>query len=205
MCAEDNMQIANCTTPANYFHILRRQLKRDIRKPLIMMTPKSLLRNKRATSRLEEFAEGTSFHRILWDDAEAHKDQPIKLVADDKIRRVVMCSGKVYFDLYEEREKRGSPMSISARRALIPAPQGIDQNSRVSRMPNLSGVRKSHEYGALTYAQHRARLSEGKNTTVGYAGRCIRFDGNRLMSRHLKELKELLKRPGLNELKEKQE
>jgi 2-oxoglutarate dehydrogenase E1 component len=107
MCAEDNMQVANCTTPANYFHILRRQLKREIRKPLILMTPKSLLRHKRAVSRLDEMTAGTTFHRILWDGAQQSPDEPIKLVPDDKIRRVVMCSGKVYYDLYEEREKRG--------------------------------------------------------------------------------------------------
>ncbi len=107
MCAEDNMQVANCTTPANYFHILRRQLNRDFRKPLILMTPKSLLRHKRAVSRLDEMGPNTSFHRLLWDDAQMLPDQKIKLVADDKIRRVVMCSGKVYYDLYEEREKRG--------------------------------------------------------------------------------------------------
>jgi len=107
MCAEDNMQVANCTTPANYFHILRRQLKRDFRKPLILMTPKSLLRHKRAVSRLDEFAEGSSFHRVLWDDAQVLKGEKIKLAKDAKIRRVVLCSGKVYYDLYEEREKRG--------------------------------------------------------------------------------------------------
>jgi 2-oxoglutarate dehydrogenase E1 component len=107
MCAEDNMQVANCTTPANYFHILRRQLKRDIRKPLILMTPKSLLRHKRAVSRLDELGPSTTFHRLLWDDAQMLPDEKIKLAADDKIRRVVLCSGKVYYDLYEEREKRG--------------------------------------------------------------------------------------------------
>jgi 2-oxoglutarate dehydrogenase E1 component len=107
MCAEDNMQVANCTTPANYFHILRRQLKREIRKPLILMTPKSLLRHKRAVSRLDEIGPNTSFHRLLWDDAQYLKGEKIQLVPDDKIRRVVMCSGKVYYDLYEEREKRG--------------------------------------------------------------------------------------------------
>jgi 2-oxoglutarate dehydrogenase E1 component len=107
MCAEDNMQVANCTTPANYFHVLRRQLKRDIRKPLILMTPKSLLRHKRAVSRLDELGPNTTFHRLLWDDAQLLPDEKIKLVPDNKIRRVVMCSGKVYFDLYEEREKRG--------------------------------------------------------------------------------------------------
>jgi 2-oxoglutarate dehydrogenase E1 component len=107
MCAEDNMQVANCTTPANYFHILRRQLNREFRKPLILMTPKSLLRHKRAVSRLDEMGPGTSFHRLLWDDAQLLPDEKIKLVPDAKIRRVVLCSGKVYYDLYDEREKRG--------------------------------------------------------------------------------------------------
>jgi len=107
MCAEDNMQVANCTTPANYFHILRRQLNREFRKPLILMTPKSLLRHKRAVSRLDEMGPGTSFHRLLWDDAQLLPDEKIKLVPDAKIQRVVLCSGKVYYDLYDEREKRG--------------------------------------------------------------------------------------------------
>ena len=106
MCAEDNMQVANCSTPANYFHILRRQLKREFRKPLILMTPKSLLRHKRCVSRLTDLAEGSTFHRMLWDDAQGATGG-VRLVADDKIRRVVLCSGKVYYDLYEEREKRG--------------------------------------------------------------------------------------------------
>ena len=90
-----------------YFHILRRQLKRDIRKPLILMTPKSLLRHKRAVSRLDEMGPKTTFHRLLWDDAQMLPDEKVKLVPDDKIRRVVLCTGKVYYDLYEEREKRG--------------------------------------------------------------------------------------------------
>lgn len=101
------MQVANCTTPANYFHILRRQVKRSFRKPLILMTPKSLLRAKRATSRLDEFGVGSSFHRLLWDDAQLMNNEPIKLKPDAHMRRVVLCSGKVYYDLYEEREKRG--------------------------------------------------------------------------------------------------
>ena len=108
MCAQDNMQVANCTTPANYFHILRRQIHRNFRKPLILMTPKSLLRHKLAVSSLNELADGSSFHRVLWDDAEmpGHEGE-VKLVPDEKIRRVIMCSGKVYYDLFEEREKRG--------------------------------------------------------------------------------------------------
>ncbi len=105
-CAEDNWQIANCTTPANYFHILRRQLHRQFRKPLVLMTPKSLLRHKRVVSTLAQFGPDSSFHRLLWDDAQFLPDQPIKLVPDGEIRRVVLCSGKVYYDLYEEREKR---------------------------------------------------------------------------------------------------
>jgi 2-oxoglutarate dehydrogenase E1 component len=107
MCAEDNMQVANCTTPANFFHILRRQLKRDFRKPLILMTPKSLLRHKRAVSRLDEMTPETTFHRVLWDDAQSNPDGGVQLADDEKIRRLVLCSGKVYYDLFEEREKRG--------------------------------------------------------------------------------------------------
>ncbi|AUQ53033.1 2-oxoglutarate dehydrogenase E1 component [Phaeobacter inhibens] len=106
MCGQDNWIVANCTTPANYFHILRRQLHRTFRKPLIMMTPKSLLRHKLAVSKSEEFTTGSSFHRVLWDDAQ-HGNSDTKLVTDDKIKRVVLCSGKVYYDLLEERDARG--------------------------------------------------------------------------------------------------
>ncbi len=107
MCAEDNMQVVNCTTPSNYFHALRRQLKRDFRKPLILMAPKSLLRHKRCVSRLDEIGPGTSFHRLLYDDAQMEPNAGTRLVKDDKIRRVVLCAGKVYFDLLDERTKRG--------------------------------------------------------------------------------------------------
>ncbi|GLQ34519.1 2-oxoglutarate dehydrogenase subunit E1 [Amylibacter marinus] len=106
MCAEDNWVIANCTTPANYFHILRRQMHRPYRKPLVIMTPKSLLRHKGAVSTMDEFTGKSSFHRILWDDAE-RGNSDTKLVSDSKIKRVVVCSGKVYYDLLEERDKRG--------------------------------------------------------------------------------------------------
>jgi len=106
MCAEDNWIVANCTTPANYFHILRRQIHRDYRKPLVLMTPKSLLRHKLAVSKAEEMTTGSSFHRVLWDDAQ-YGNSDTQLVTDDKIKRVVMCSGKVYFDLLEERDARG--------------------------------------------------------------------------------------------------
>jgi 2-oxoglutarate dehydrogenase E1 component len=106
MSGQDNWIVANCTTPANYFHILRRQLHRSFRKPLILMTPKSLLRHKLAVSKTEEFTTGSSFHRVLWDDAQ-YGNSDTTLVSDDKIKRVVMCSGKVYYDLLEERDARG--------------------------------------------------------------------------------------------------
>ncbi|APZ53467.1 2-oxoglutarate dehydrogenase E1 component [Salipiger abyssi] len=106
MCGQDNWIVANCSTPANYFHILRRQLHRSYRKPLIMMTPKSLLRHKLAVSDAEAFTTGSSFHRVLWDDAEkGHSETNLK--PDAEIKRVVMCSGKVYYDLLEERDARG--------------------------------------------------------------------------------------------------
>ena len=99
LSSDDNWQICNCTTPANYFHVLRRQMCREFRKPLILMTPKSLLRHKLCVSPLADMDDGTTFHRVLWDSG--------KPGADSQIRRVVICSGKVYYDLLEEREKRG--------------------------------------------------------------------------------------------------
>ncbi len=149
MCAEDNMQVANCTTPANYFHILRRQLKRDFRKPLILMTPKSLLRHKRAQSTLSEMAGESAFHRLLWDDAVEH-DTPIKLVKDAKIRRVVLCTGKVYYDLFEEREKRGiDDVYLLRVEQLYPFPAKalINMLSRF-KMPRWYGARKSRRIWA---------------------------------------------------------
>ncbi|MEM7722468.1 MAG: 2-oxoglutarate dehydrogenase E1 component, partial [Pseudomonadota bacterium] len=106
MCAEDNWIVANCTTPANYFHILRRQIHRSFRKPLVIMTPKSLLRHKLAISAAEDFTTGSSFHRVLWDDAEKGNSDT-KLKKDKDIKRVVISSGKVYYDLLEERDARG--------------------------------------------------------------------------------------------------
>ncbi|MDH5558139.1 MAG: 2-oxoglutarate dehydrogenase E1 component, partial [Alphaproteobacteria bacterium] len=99
LSAEDNLQVVNCTTPAQYFHVLRRQIRRNFRKPLIVMTPKSLLRHKQCVSKLDDFMEGSSFHRVMQDDVAPCKD--------GDVRRVVMCSGKVYYDLLEAREKRG--------------------------------------------------------------------------------------------------
>ena len=108
LCAEDNLQVINPTTPANYFHALRRQLLREYRKPLIVMTPKSLLRHKRAVSNLADMAEGTGFHRVMLDGAEAECEVGgVRLKPDAEVNRVILCSGKVYFDIVEQRAKSG--------------------------------------------------------------------------------------------------
>jgi len=117
LCAEDNMQVTNITTPANYFHVLRRQMCRDFRKPLINMSPKSLLRHKLCVSNLADFAEGTSFHRVLDDN---DKDT---LAKPDKIKRVILCTGKVYYDLLaERREKKIDNVMIIRVEQLYPFP-----------------------------------------------------------------------------------
>jgi 2-oxoglutarate dehydrogenase E1 component len=96
-----NWQVVNCSTPANYYHVIRRQLHRDFRKPLILVTPKNLLREKKCTSTLEEMADHTKFKRTYGEMDPAIRGNP------DGVRRVIMCSGKIYFELLEEREKRG--------------------------------------------------------------------------------------------------
>ena len=105
LCAQENLQVLNCTTPANYFHALRRQIHREFRKPLVIMTPKSLLRNKYCVSNIEDFGKNNSFHRVLEDHALNKKNKLIELKKPKKIRKVVICSGKIYFDLLDAREK----------------------------------------------------------------------------------------------------
>jgi 2-oxoglutarate dehydrogenase E1 component len=136
LSAEDNWQVANCTSPANYFHILRRQLHRSFRKPLILMTPKSLLRHKRVVSALADFGPGTTFHRVLWDNAQNGLSEKVKLAPDNQIKRVVLCSGKVYYDLFEERENRGTNTIYLMRiEQLYPFPaRALIQE--LSRFPN---------------------------------------------------------------------
>ncbi|MDB6452363.1 2-oxoglutarate dehydrogenase E1 component [Falsirhodobacter sp. 20TX0035] len=107
MSANDNWIVANVSTPANYFHILRRQMHRTFRKPLVLMTPKSLLRHPMCISDAADFTDGSTFHRILWDDAErGHSEMTLR--PDAEIKRVVISSGKVYYDLLAERDKRGA-------------------------------------------------------------------------------------------------
>ena len=158
LCAEDNMQVANCTTPANYFHVLRRQVTRDFRKPLILMTPKSLLRHKRAISGLAEMGPDSCFHRLLWDDAEAPgaPKTTIKLVPDAEIRRVVLCSGKVYYDLLEDREKRAiNDVYLLRLEQLYPFPAKalLDELSRFKKAEIVWCQEEPKNMGAWAFVQ----------------------------------------------------
>ena len=131
LCAGDNMQVANCTTPANYFHLLRRQMHRSFRKPLIVMTPKSLLRHKLAVSRAADFQGETHFKRILSDTNGA---------ADEATTRLVLCTGKVAYDLIEARDAASDEGTQIVRlEQLYPFP-GEPLAKRIARMPNLQEV-----------------------------------------------------------------
>jgi 2-oxoglutarate dehydrogenase E1 component len=200
LCAEDNMQVANLSTPANYFHALRRQLKRDFRKPLVLMTPKSLLRHKRAVSRLDEFGPESSFHRLLWDDAECMKGEKTTLVADDKIRRVVLSSGKVYYDLYEDREKRGiNDVYLLRVEQLYPFPAKalINELSRFRNADLVWCQEEPKNMGSWTFVEP---YLEWVLTQVGGKARRPRYVGRAaaaatatgLMARHVAQLNAFL-------------
>ena len=199
MCAEDNMQVANCSTPANYFHILRRQLKRDIRKPLILMTPKSLLRHKRAVSTMADMTTGSSFHRLLWDDAEKSGEK-VKLVKDDKIRRVVLCTGKVYYDLYEEREQRGiDDVYLLRTEQLYPFPLKalVNELGRFKKAEVVWCQEEPKNMGAWSFVEPYLEWvlgqSGGKSKRPRYVGRpASAATATGLMSKHLAQLKSFL-------------
>lgn len=199
-CAEDNMQVANCTTPANYYHILRRQMRRDFRKPLIIMAPKSLLRHKRCVSLLDELGEESSFHRLLWDDAESKKGEKIKLVKDAKIKRVVLCSGKVYYDLYEEREKRGiDDIYLLRVEQLYPFPAKalINELSRFSKAEIVWCQEEPKNMGSWTfiepYLEWVLAHIEARHKRARYAGRAASASpATGQMSKHLAQLEAFL-------------
>ena len=132
LCAEDNWQVCNITTPANYFHALRRQIHRNFRKPLVIMTPKSLLRHKMCVSTLDDFGPGTSFNRVLPETG--------KLVAGDKVKRVILCTGKVYYDLLAARdEQKIRNVAIIRVEQLYPFPE-ISLGRELARYPNAEVV-----------------------------------------------------------------
>src|SRR6202050_5290117 len=200
LCAEDNMQVVYATTPANFFHVLRRQLHREIRKPLILMTPKSLLRHKRAISRLDEMGADTTFHRLLYDDAVMLPDEKIKLVGDDKIRRVVLCSGKVYYDLYDEREKRGiDDVYIMRVEQLYPVPLKalVTDLGRFKKAELVWCQEEPRNMGAWhfiePYLEWVLNQIDAPHKRPRYAGRAAAAaTATGLMSKHLAQLKALL-------------
>ena len=200
MCAEDNMQVANCTTPANYFHVLRRQMVREFRKPLILMTPKSLLRHKRAVSPLAMMDEGTSFHRLLWDDAQLTPGSTLALKPDAEIRRVVLCSGKVYYDLVEEREKRGvNDVYILRVEQLYPFPikAAVNELARFKHAEIVWCQEEPRNMGAWFFVEP---YLEWVLNQIGAAHRRPRYAGRPasaatatgLMSKHLAQLQAFL-------------
>jgi 2-oxoglutarate dehydrogenase E1 component len=200
LCAEDNMQVVNCTTPANYYHALRRQLLREFRKPLVVMTPKSLLRHKKAVSSLADMAEGSSFHRVLLDDAERGANTTTKLVGDDKIRRVLLCSGKVYYDLLDAREQRGiDDVYILRLEQFYPWPvKSLSQE--LKRFVNAELVWCQEEpknMGGWTFVDPWLELTlerlSVKSKRARYVGRpASASTAAGLMSRHTKELETFL-------------
>jgi len=131
-CAEDNIQVANVTTPANYFHLLRRQVRRNFRKPLVVMAPKSLLRHRRVVSDLADMGPGSRFHRVL--------PETENLVPAKKVRRIVFCSGKVYYDLLQGREDRGvDDVALVRVEQFYPWPRDGVRNE-IKRYPNAEVV-----------------------------------------------------------------
>ena len=131
LCADDNLQVANCTTPANYFHILRRQMRRDFRKPLILMTPKSLLRHKLAVSDIADFTGESHFRRIVSD---------LNPPAEGETRRLVLCSGKLAYELMEARDEAGDlGVEVLRIEQLYPFPSE-PLVKRLKAMPNLQEV-----------------------------------------------------------------
>jgi 2-oxoglutarate dehydrogenase E1 component len=171
LCAEDNIQVANCTTPANYYHILRRQMLRKFRKPLVIMTPKSLLRHKAAVSTLEDLGPGTSFHRVLFDP---------KAPEPAAVRRLVLCSGKVYYDLAEARDQAGDTGTMILRvEQIYPFPADVLAEV-IETLPNLETVVWTQEEpknnGAWSFVEP---LIEEVLATTGRAPMRARYAGRR--------------------------
>ena len=202
LCAGENIQVVNCTTPANYFHALRRQMHRNFRKPLIVMTPKSLLRNKRCTSKLEDFTKKNTFHRVLEDHAYLAESELINLKKDTKIEKVVMCSGKIYFDLIEAREKAKNDRVVFVRiEQLYPFPaKTIAQVlKRYANADFYWCQEEPKNMGAWNtvkvYIERTLEIIQSKRDKIKYLGRkpsASTATGN--LNKHLAQQKEILEK-----------
>ena len=177
--AQENIQVMNCTTPANYFHALRRQIHRDFRKPLIIMTPKSLLRNKYCTSNLEDFGKENFFHRILNDHALEKRSNFIKLKDNNLIKKVILCSGKIYFDLLEAREKNKKDDVVFYRiEQLYPFPVKnlVSELKKYSKNAKFFWCQEEPKnmgawFAVRDYIQWTLDYIKAKNRNISYIGR----------------------------------
>ena len=201
LCAEDNLQIVNCTTPANYFHVLRRQMHRSFRKPVIIFTPKSLLRNKNAVSKISDFISGSWFHRVLPD--------PKKSLQKDKVKRVVLCSGKVFYDLVKMREEE---KLFNVRLIRVEQLYPFPEDAVVRELKNFSKAKiiwcqeEPKNMGAWTYINpliEEVMLKVGsKQNRLQYAGREAQAStATGLFSRHQQEQQKLLTEALLEKIK----
>ena len=192
LCAEDNIQVVNCSTPANYFHVLRRQMHRPFRKPLIVMSPKSLLRHKRCVSKLDDFADGSTFHRVLYCD-----DRPSE---PKDAKQLVLCTGKIYYDLLEEREKRGADSVHFLRLEQIypfPADALAAEMEPYKHCDIVWCQEEPRNMGAWTFAStFIEEIADGigfKRPKVRYAGRLSAASpATGLHQRHVKEQADLI-------------
>jgi 2-oxoglutarate dehydrogenase E1 component len=174
LCAENNMQVCNPTTPAQYFHMLRRQVRRTFRKPLIVMTPKSLLRHKLAVSSLREFTAG-SFQTVI--DDIALGDAPEAGVTIDRVRvtRLLLCSGKIYYALLAgRRERMTDSVALVRVEQLYPFPHA-ELDALVTAYPNARQIYWVQEepwnMGAWHVMYRRLRRLVGEDRTLAYVGR----------------------------------
>ena len=201
LCAEDNLQIVNCTTPANYFHVLRRQMHRSFRKPVIIFTPKSLLRNKNAVSKISDFTSGSWFHRVLPD--------PKKSLQKHKVKRVVLCSGKVFYDLVKMREEE---KLFNVRLIRVEQLYPFPEDAVVRELKNFSKAKiiwcqeEPKNMGAWTYINpliEEVMLKVGsKQNRLQYAGREAQAStATGLFSRHQQEQQKLLTEALLEKIK----
>ena len=163
LCAGENIQVVNCTTPSNYFHVLRRQMHREFRKPLIVMTPKSLLRHKRCVSDISEFSKNSTFHRVLEDDDYKKINNLVTLNKDNKITKVVICSGKIYYDLIDAREKsKNKDVVIVRLEQLYPFPA-----------KTLASTLKRYKNADFIWCQEEPKNMGGWNTVRNYIDRTL--------------------------------
>ncbi|MEN9770201.1 MAG: hypothetical protein RLZZ180_1831 [Pseudomonadota bacterium] len=165
LAADTNMQIVQPTTASQIFHVLRRQMVRNLRKPLVIFTPKSLLRNKDATSPISEFTKG-GFQTVIGETRE---------IKAEKVKRVIVCSGKVYFDLIKKREDKGADdVAIVRIEQLYPFPHKAF-GAELKKYPNATDIvwcqDEPQNQGAWFFIQHNLHENMSEGQRLGYAGR----------------------------------